>query len=144
MNSPANIDDFPWELTEWAPVGWNDKGHDAGVYAARDLSASINGVAQNLHNGEITLPEGASEIQIKVPTLTHNNLIQTDDVTLHAQLLDNGSVIASGDGSGHVNDAPSEIHDTIHGGGVLVSPNINPDDYAQLVQLEGQALLGYV
>ena len=144
MNSPANIDDFPWELTEWAPVGWNDKGHDAGVYAARDLSASINGVAQNLHNGEITLPEGASEIQIKVPTLTHNNLIQTDDVTLHAQLLDNGSVIASGDGSGHVNDAPSEIHDTIHGGGVLVSPNINPDDYAQLVQLEGQALLDYV
>ena len=144
MNSPANIDDFPWDLTEWAPVGWNDKGHDAGVYAARDLSASINGVAQNLHNGEITLPEGASEIQIKVPTLTHNNLIQTDDVTLHAQLLDNGSVIASGDGSGHVNDAPSAIHDTIHGGGVLVSPNINPDDYAQLVQLDGQALLDYV
>ena len=144
---PSDINDFPWELTEWASVGWNDKGHDAGVYTPRDISASIGGVAQTVHNGEITLPAGATEIQVKVPTLTHNNLSQTDDVTLHAQLLDNGNVIASDDGNGHVNDAPSPIHDTIHGGdhgSVLISPNINAEDYAQLVNLEGQALLDYV
>ena len=144
---PSNINDFPWELVEWAPIGWDGKGQDAGVYTPRDISASIDGVAQQVENGAITLPEGVSEVQVKVPTLTHNNLTQTDGVTLHAQLLEDGNLIASADGTGQVKDAPSPIQDSINGSSdhdVLISPNINAEDYAALVQLNGDAVLDYV
>ena len=85
--------------------------------AGSSVTASLNSHEHSIHHGKST-----SEIQHTEPTLTHDNLTQTNDSTEH------------------VNDAPSEIHD----GGVLVSPNINPDDYAQLVQHDGQAPLDYI
>ena len=84
--------------------------------AGSSVTASLNSHEHSIHHGEST-----SEIQHTEPALTHDNLTQT------------------GDSTGHINDAPSEIHD----GGVLVSPNINPDDYAQLVQHD-QAPLDYI
>ena len=85
--------------------------------AGSSVTASLNSHEHSIHHGKST-----SEIQHTEPTLTHDNLTQTNDSTEH------------------VNDAPSGIHD----GGVLVSPNINPDDYAQLVQQDGQAPLDYI
>ena len=85
--------------------------------AGSSVTASLNSHEHSIHHGEST-----SEIQHTEPALTHDNLTQT------------------GDSTGHINDAPSEIHD----GGVLVSPNINLDDYAQLVQQDGQAPLDYI
>ena len=90
--------------------------------AGSSVTASLNSHEHSIHHGESTPPESTNEIQNKEPALTHDNLTQTNDSTEH------------------VNDAPSGIHD----GGVLVSPNINPDDYAQLVQQDGQAPLDYI
>ena len=90
--------------------------------AGSSVTASLNSHEHSIHHGESTPPESTNEIQNKEPALTHDNLTQTNDSTEH------------------VNDAPSEIHD----GGVLVSPNINLDDYAQLVQQDGQAPLDYI
>ena len=90
--------------------------------AGSSVTASLNSHEHSIHHGESTPPESTNEIQNKEPALTHDNLTQT------------------GDSTGHINDAPSEIHD----GGVLVSPNINLDDYAQLVQHDGQAPLDYI
>ncbi|WP_048712811.1 hypothetical protein, partial [Cardiobacterium hominis] len=90
--------------------------------AGSSVTASLNSHEHSIHHGESTPPESTNEIQNKEPALTHDNLTQTNDSTEH------------------VNDAPSGIHD----GGVLVSPNINPDDYAQLVQHDGQAPLDYI
>ena len=90
--------------------------------AGNSVTVSLNSHEHSIHHGESTPPESTSEIQHKETTLTHDNLTQTNDSTEH------------------VNDAPSEIHN----GGVLVSPNINLDDYAQLVQHDGQAPLDYI
>jgi len=140
-----NINDFPWELVEWAPVGWNDKGQDAGVYSNTQLTASINGQEVPITGGEITLPAGATEVHVNVPTLTHNNFEQTDSVTLNAELHDaNGNLLDSGAGTGQVNDAPNPIADSTHGNGVLISPNVNPDELAKLVSLDGQELIDYI
>ncbi|WP_298046573.1 hypothetical protein [uncultured Cardiobacterium sp.] len=140
-----NINDFPWELVEWAPVGWNDKGQDAGVYSNTQPTASINGQEVPITGGEITLPAGATEVHINVPTLTHNNFEQTDSVTLNAELHDtNGNLLDSGTGTGQVNDAPNPIADSTHGNGVLISPNVNPDELAKLVSLDGQELIDYI
>lgn len=145
VGNNMNINDFPWELVEWAPVGWNDKGQDAGVYSNTQLTASINGQEVPITGGEITLPAGATEVHVNVPTLTHNNFEQTDSVTLNAALHDaNGNLLDSGAGTGQVNDAPNPIADSTHGNGVLISPNVNPDELAKLLSLDGQELIDYI
>ena len=145
VGNNMNINDFPWELVEWAPVGWNDKGQDAGVYSNTQPTASINGQEVPITGGEITLPAGATEVHINVPTLTHNNFEQTDSVTLNAELHDaNGNLLDSGAGTGQVNDAPNPIADSTHGNGVLISPNVNPDELAKLLSLDGQELIDYI
>ncbi|WP_049152998.1 hypothetical protein, partial [Cardiobacterium hominis] len=145
VGNNMNINDFPWELVEWAPVGWNDKGQDAGVYSNTQPTASINGQEVPITGGEITLPAGTTEVHINVPTLTHNNFEQTDSVTLNAALHDaNGNLLDSGAGTGQVNDAPNPIADSTHGNGVLISPNVNPDELAKLVSLDGQELIDYI
>ena len=145
VGNNMNINDFPWELVEWAPVGWNDKGQDAGVYSNTQPTASINGQEVPITGGEITLPAGTTEVHINVPTLTHNNFEQTDSVTLNAALHDaNGNLLDSSAGTGQVNDAPNPIADSTHGNGVLISPNVNPDELAKLVSLDGQELIDYI
>ena len=144
-----NINDFPWHLTQWAPTGWNDTGTDAGVYTNTDIRVDINGSLHTLpaQGGEIVLPEGVREINVSIPTLTHNQLQQTDHVTLNASWADSSNVLASGSNRADVVQTTLPIASPIQGSpgdDVLISPNINPVHAETVAKLSGKALLDYV
>ncbi|MDO5687424.1 MAG: hypothetical protein Q4G42_08615 [Neisseria sp.] len=143
------MNDFPWHLTQWAPVSWNGQGNDQGVYIDTRLQVTVDGVIHYLPaaGGEITLPAGVTEIQVTVPTLTHNNFKQTDSVTLDAQWLSGSQVLDQESQIGQVTQTEWTIAkplDTTDGNDIIISPNIDPTHMAAMKDLSGQALIDYI
>lgn len=65
-----DINDFPWEHTQWAPVGWDGKGEDAGVYSTPLMVfAMIDGVKHELlfdRENKLSLSAQTKEFVVKV------------------------------------------------------------------------------
>ena len=119
------------------------------MYTNTDIRVDINGSLHTLpaQGGEIVLPEGVREISVSIPTLTHNQLQQTDHVTLNASWADSGNVLASGSNRADVVQTTLPIASPIQGSpgdDVLISPNINPVHAETVAKLSGKALLDYV
>ena len=103
MYGGVDLNDFPWNLTQWAPVNWNAQTPDAAVAIAQNVVVEINGVPTVLgvDGGDVTLPAGATAFTIRVPTDTSNGFAQLDTVVAQARIA-NGTVFVSDVGSGTV------------------------------------------
>lgn len=146
---PLHMNDFPWHLVQWAPIGWNHSGADQGMYAETRIRVEVQGQTQWLaaEGGEIVLPEGVTQLTVSIPTHAHNQFVQTDQVMLTGHLLADGQTLSSAQATGAVADKPHAIAEVIHGtdqADVLVNPNIDPSHYAGLAGLQGDALFDYV
>lgn len=100
-----DLNDFPWHLTQWAPVNWNAQSPDAALVNNQNVVVEINGVQTMLgvDGGEVQLPAGAGSFTIRVPTSTLNGFDQLDVVTARADMA-NGAVTISDSGTGKVTD----------------------------------------
>ncbi len=103
MYGGIDLNDFPWRLTQWAPVNWNGQSPDAALASPQNVVVVINGVSTVLgvDGGDVTLPAGANSFTIRVPTDTMNGFAQLDTVVADAR-IPNGTLFVSDSGSGRV------------------------------------------
>ena len=101
-----DLNDFPWHLTQWAPVNWNGQGPDAAFANRQNVVVEINGVQTvlGLDGGDVQLPAGVGTFTIRVPTSTLNGFDQLDVVTAKVSMA-NGAATISDSGAGKVTDS---------------------------------------